>query len=115
MAERYIDANKIDYTMASVYVGQYEKGNSIYRRCTIALESEIDEMPTADVVPRADLEIWKDIAHRETSYVGKAKAEVAREIFAEIKKICYPWKNPMVKMDWAKFRELEKKFTEGER
>ena len=79
-----------------------------------ALE-KLDELPTADVVLRADLEIWKDIAHRETSYVGKAKAEVAREIFAEIKKICYPWKNPMVKMDWAKFRELEKKFTEGER
>lgn len=33
-------------------------------------------IPTADVVPRAEYEVWKDIAHRETSYVEILKKEV---------------------------------------
>ena len=47
---RYIDANKINYTMASIYWGKDKDGKDIYRRTAIAVESEIDELPTADVV-----------------------------------------------------------------
>ena len=46
---RYIDADKIDYTMASVYWDKDENGKDIYRRCAVAFESDIDELPTADV------------------------------------------------------------------
>ena len=43
---RPIDADKIDYTMASIYWGKDEDGNDVYRRTAIAIESEIDELPT---------------------------------------------------------------------
>ena len=46
---RYIDADKIDYTITSVYQGKDKSGNDIYRRSAIAFESDIDEIPTADV------------------------------------------------------------------
>lgn len=47
---RYIDADKIDYTMASVYWGKDNKGRDTYRRTFVAFKSDIDELPTADVV-----------------------------------------------------------------
>lgn len=47
---RYIDADKINYTMASVYWETDKEGNDVYRRSAIAFESDIDTMPTADVV-----------------------------------------------------------------
>lgn len=46
---RYIDADKINYTTASIYWGKDKDGKDIYRRTAIAIESEIDELPTADV------------------------------------------------------------------
>ena len=46
---RYIDADKIDYTMASVYWGKDDDGKDLYRRSAVAFERDIDEMPTADV------------------------------------------------------------------
>lgn len=45
---RLIDADKIDYTVASVYWGKDEDGKDIYRRTAIATESEIDNAPTID-------------------------------------------------------------------
>lgn len=47
---RYIDADKIDYTMASVYWGKDNKGRDEYRRTFVAFRSDIDELPAADVV-----------------------------------------------------------------
>ena len=63
---RYIDADKIDYTVT--VVGRDE--NAGYR--AVAFESDIDEMPTADVAP---------------------KSEVAREIFEEIEKLILRYYN----------------------
>ena len=47
---RYIDADKINYTMASIYWGKDKDGKDIYRRTAIAIEREIDELSAADVV-----------------------------------------------------------------
>lgn len=47
---RYIDANKIDYSVYSLYDGEDLEGNTLYRRSAIAFESDIDEIPTADVI-----------------------------------------------------------------
>lgn len=46
---RYIDAEKIDYSMVSIYWETDKDGKDIYRRCAVAFETNIDEMPTADV------------------------------------------------------------------
>lgn len=47
---RYIDADKIDYTTASVYRGKDNEGKDVYRRTFVAIKSVVDEIPTADVV-----------------------------------------------------------------
>lgn len=57
---RYIDADKIDYKI--IMAGMDE--NAGFR--AVALESDINDMPAADVVP---------------------KSEIAREVFEEIEKI----------------------------
>ena len=47
---RYIDADKINYSVYSLFDGQDLEGNTLYLHRAIAFESDIDEMPTADVV-----------------------------------------------------------------
>lgn len=49
---RYIDADKIDYTVT--VVGEAE--NAGYR--AVAFESDIDEIPTADVVEVETVKAW---------------------------------------------------------
>ena len=67
---RYIDADKIDYTIASVYQGQDKDGNDIYRRTAIATENEIDELPTADVVEVVRCKDCKHQPNLKTSTKG---------------------------------------------
>lgn len=48
---RYIDADKIDYSVRPVYSGiSLATGEAIYLNCAVTYERDIDEMPTADVV-----------------------------------------------------------------
>ena len=86
---RYIDADKIDYTVTMV--GRDE--NAGYR--AVAFESDIDEIPTADVVP---------------------KSEVAREIFEEIETCLeYEYMSYLKAYDYTlltRIEELKKKYTE---
>ena len=50
--------------------------------------SQIDELPRADVVPRAELDILKStITQKEEEAYNKGYADAAREIFEEIEKI----------------------------
>jgi hypothetical protein len=97
---RYIDADKIDYKF--IMVGQDEYAG--YRE--IAFEIDIDELPTADVVPKSEYDLA--VAEREANVKGfteelaKAKAEVER-LRAKIKILTVP----------EDFAELEKKYTEG--
>ena len=60
---RYIDADKIDYIMASVYWGKDNKGRDEYRRTFVAFKSDVDEIPTADVVPRSEVGIECPCCH----------------------------------------------------
>lgn len=46
----------------------------------------IENAPTADVVPRAEVDEWKEIAETYQHMFEEAKTEVAREIFADIEK-----------------------------
>ena len=76
MMPRYIDADKIDYRV--IMVGQDE--NAGYR--AVAYESDIDEMPTADVIDRKTHEavckqiMWeRDIAIGQLKEIGKSFGE----------------------------------------
>lgn len=106
---RYIDADK---AMEEVSL------HSLCDWSTLGVKALIDKQPTADVVPRAEVErLQKALdAYEETSGLKKAKAEVAREIFAEIEKLSYRFMNDkhyiFGDMVWD-IAELKKKW-EGE-
>ena len=81
----------------------------------------VESAPTADVAPRAKVDCWQAIAEGyqkmfEDSYeqhqaeLVKIKAEVAREIFAEIEREI---KNHGITYAQRKIAELKKKYTEG--
>ena len=63
---RYIDADKIDYTVTMV--GRDE--NAGYR--AVAFESDIDEIPTADVVPKRELDMSQHLLKHRISTVLSA-------------------------------------------
>ena len=84
---RYIDADKIDYKF--IMVGMDE--NAGYR--AVAFESDIDEIPTADVVPKSEYDAVVSAVDNSTKEFLKlhdayqnAKAEVARDIIGIIDK-----------------------------
>jgi hypothetical protein len=60
---RYIDADNIDYTVTMVGRDEYAG----YR--AVAFESDIDAMPTADVVPRA--EVFEEVDKFRTNIMNK--------------------------------------------
>ena len=117
---RYIDADKIDYKF--IMVGMDE--NAGYK--AVAFESDIDEMPTEDVAPKSEGDLYKKLNDEledelASTYdkLENAKAEVAREIFEEIEKILKS--SPTEIMGRAyyykcivdeDFAELKKKYTE---
>lgn len=137
--ERYINAEKIKYHKLSVC-----EGHGLNFEYTVAYKHEVDAIPTADVVPSSEVEkleltlqgvMWSvDKWLDETDYdadpikraitmrektlkiVETLKAEVAREIFAEIEKYDrrpVPECKPVYTLRQRDFEELKKKYTEG--
>ena len=72
MSKKYIDANEINYTMASVYWGK-DKGKDVYRRTFVAFRSDIDELPTADV---AEVVRCKDCKYWIPDEIGRRYCEL---------------------------------------
>ena len=76
------------------------------------------QAPTADVVPKSEVDKWKEIneqLHKEMSErmleeVKVAKKYLAREIFEEIER---ETKNHGITYAQRKIAELKKKYTEG--
>ena len=110
--ERYIDANLIPYVAS-------ENGTLD----DYAYRYDINEIPTADVVPKADLDDWLTIVEgfqqmfeysyeRHQEELAKTRAEVAREIFAEIEvKIPFLCENQKAyEVFMMKLAELKKKY-----
>jgi hypothetical protein len=131
--ERYIDADKIDYTRVSIYCGRDNRGKEVYRNCFVAFESDIDEMPTADVAPKSEIDklhevifmkedLMQSIAKERNHYydeLQKTKQEVAREIFEEIANMMvlqhgFNERHIVAHIDFELLKELRKKYTEGE-
>ena len=109
---RYIDVDRLNYTMASVYWGKDNKGRDIYRRTFVAFQSDVDEIPTADVVPKSEVVRCKDCIFYKNHPNG----------------LCYAWTEPcdnkrgykgevhcVEEDDFCSFAELKKKYTEGEK
>ena len=114
---RYIDADleveKINDTLSGIS----DKGSIGY----FALEQfkhMLEIAPTADVVPKSEVDKWKQIneqLHKEMSerMMEERKIErklVAREIFEEIER---ETKNHGIIYAQRKIAELKKKYTEG--
>ena len=85
-------------------------------------------MPVADVVPKSEVERLQNILDSYALQYGtvmdkhivieRARAEVAREIFEEIEKICTDFplygNSDTLILSEHDFAELKKKYTEGE-
>ena len=84
----------------------------------------IENLPTADVVPKSEveklqkeLEIWKQNRFNLFQRLGcyeMAKQKIAREIFEEIEKHIVFNTYGIATISDKTFAELEKKYTEGE-
>ena len=88
-------------------------------------KSVIDDFPTADVVPKSEVEVWKSASeqlYKEMSerILEERKIErklVAREIFEEIEKIIDTYTDEygtMLTLEEDEFAELKNKYTESE-
>ena len=139
---RYIDAEalleelrSLQVTVTGIRVGKSYL-STIVREYQKSVLKIVHEQPTADVVPKSEVDTWyqlyhsikeelklEKMYHRETENLcdryciesQQAKKQVAREIFEEINKIITPENHPIA-FDRLKveFSELKKKYTEGE-
>ena len=130
---RYIDADWIYEKVEN----RYRLSSGIEHRCERDLLDLICSAPTADVVPKSEVDTWyqlyhsikeelklEKMYHRETENLcdryciesQQAKKQVAREIFEEIEKLSYRFMNDkhyiFGDMVWD-IAELKKKYTEG--
>ena len=129
---RYIDADKLCEALKSMASTQYpDKQNTI-----LGVVSSIENFPTADVVPKSEVDNWyqlyhsikeelkqEKMYHRETENLcdryciesQHAKRQVAREIFEEIEKLNrkpLPECKPVYIIKASELAELKKKYTE---
>ena len=89
---RYIDADKL-----SKNLGNLDTGFTGIMPIEFVYTEDIDKAPTADVVPKSEVERLERICNSyalqygtvrdQQKVIDKAKAEVAREIFEEIENI----------------------------
>lgn len=119
---RYIDADKfknnLEKAMEKMHLIGGVKGVDVG-----AVIVALDRQPTADVVPRAELDAMRGAANSYKMHYENAKAEVAREIFEEIEKSLndctvvrsFDYGKPYFAISKFKsnFAELKKKYTEG--
>jgi signal recognition particle GTPase len=111
---RYIDAELLD--------------PEDFENCTPYQAREIiEDIPTADVVPKSEVERLEQILNSyalqygtvkdQQAVIDKAKAEVAREIFEEIEEMLISSSlllDCTMLIDTEMLAELKKKYTEGE-
>ena len=117
---RYIDADKVMDEINRI------GGHNLCEWETIGVKALIDRQPTADVVPKSEVEkLERTVKYLEgvcESLPDKVKAEVSREIFEEIERVMSSLdrrymasENP--KQSWGvrgamtEIAELKKKYT----
>jgi hypothetical protein len=66
----------------------------------------MSKIPTADVAPREEVELWKGRVEAVFAAIPKTRREFAREIFEEVQKTL------VFGADRMRITELKKKYTE---
>ena len=112
---RYIDADRIVFWIRHVSSNGKLCDTDVRK---VAFSDEIARIPTADVVPKSEVEELKHIYKRYNKAIKHEREEVAREIFEEIEKLMFDGavggKFPAKVINPSKYAELKKKYTEGE-
>ena len=120
---RYIDADALKERLYAISVVSDDLYGMGINRGLDRAETAIDMMPTADVVPKSEVDKIENAYNRAIRKVNKnaitaiqkAKQEVAREIFEEIEALRL--KHTYGEIDEADLNiglyELKKKYTEG--
>jgi len=130
---RYIDADElkkqVDLVQVLMMGGRCQSKTLLNETMEIykkGIFKKIDEQPTADVVPKSEVKwlesevdrllLLVDYNHSVLEQeVQDAKAEIAREIFAEIEKHkTIPFGAKCEVIPFYVIAELKKKYTEGE-
>ena len=137
---RYIDANKLKNRIleerakiAITVVERYSFDTPVASTIGCAMRGGIrkalrcmEQTPTADVVPRAEVELYKRQVNEledelATTYdkLENAKADVAREIFGELEAVLFGMRDedsrePMLCVYLQEFEDLKKKYAGGE-
>lgn len=104
--KRYIDADElIDYFYCA-------GARLVYQDLVPLIIERINLVPTADVVPRAEVERMVDEGEYWQGKYLAAKSEVAREIFADLEQygICEQLYMGGVCLTEQEFEELKKKY-----
>jgi hypothetical protein len=119
---RYIDADRFKSNLEKA-MEKMHVINGIHAVGLEAVIESLDRQPTADVVPRSEVEKLEeyiddlnDSKEHLCVMLEEARADVAREIFEEIEKLfggttmmwlrTTPWQ-------WEDYEELKKKYVEG--
>ena len=111
---RYIDADKLIKTLFPIGLIDDRK----YTINAKAVKYAIDNTPTADVVPRAEMEKWRQragVRARDLDDLQKERDRLASEIFVEIKKFDrrpIPESKAVYVITESEFAELKKKYAE---
>lgn len=114
---RYIDADKLltDELTHTLPVGCGRASGRV-----IVFTEDIENAPTADVVPRERYDRVMDNLKSVLAERSTERADVAREIFEEIERIPmfadYDYNGERILCFYAQeYDELKKKYTEGEK
>ena len=113
---RYIDADAFIEKFKKALETQEQYGLYNHAKITQYVIKAIENEPTADVVPKSEVERWRRNLEAVLEEIPETKREVAREIFEEIKEIG-SFGEPIVDyicMSFDELAELKKKYTEGE-
>ena len=116
---RYIDLDEAMGQIAKIIKNTKDKKST---EVLFQVGDAIMDCPTADVVPRSEVEeleaklekqdLWERLLKAESHapIIEKAKQEVAREMLDDINNIAYMNENGDLYLDRADFAELEKKY-----
>lgn len=121
---RYIDADKLIEKWQNTL--KDKSPDDLAYKCFTLFIDGLKKEPTADVVPKSEVEqlkaeldkqkLWERLLKAESHapIIKKAKQEVAREIFEEIENKFYYDDVGDFTIDHMDFQELKKKYTESE-
>lgn len=114
---RYIDADKLKERLEIISVVAEDLYSMGINRGLDRAETEIDLLPTADVAPKSEFDLYKkqvdELEDELASTYDKlenAKAEVAMEIFEEIYEDCF---DQFGYINYEALAELKEKYTKG--